>query len=179
CVFWGPFRAGALPRVYGPRVRRVGQAIIVEAAHDGYRRLADPTRHQRAFLWWPGRGLVVIDRLFCERPQQVSSRLCFASGVLDATAARAGTLVVTAIGRGGVPVREARQYSPELGLREPTAGLLDRRVVAPGEPFGWSLLRAGVRVELRAPDALALCEHAADPVLVKLSSPLTARAEWR
>ncbi len=178
CVFWGPFRAGALPRVFGPRVRRIGNTILVEAAHDGYRRLADPALHQRAFLWWPERGLVVIDRLLCERPQQVSSRLCFAPGVLDATAARAGALVVSTIGRSGAPVREARQYSPELGQREPTAGLLDRRVVAPGEPFGWTLLRAGVRVELHAPDALALCEDAKDPVVIKLSLPLTARGEW-
>ena len=37
--------------------------MTLTASHDGYRRLSDPVRHTRTFVWLGQVGIVVVDRL--------------------------------------------------------------------------------------------------------------------
>jgi hypothetical protein len=157
CVFWGDFRAGLLPRISGPNVREVDDAVLVEAGHDGYRRLADPTVHHRAVLWVPGAGLVVIDRLACRESHRVSSSLMLAPGVAWEGGAAAGVPIATL---GALPAArsEPAQHAPYLGTSVATTRLLADGVVGPGRPFGWSLLRPGTTATV-APDGAVMVQR--------------------
>jgi hypothetical protein len=143
CVFLGDFRAVGLPEVRALAPRAVDGAVVVDAVHDGYRRLADPVVHRRTFAWVPGAGLVVVDRLDCAREHPVSLRLPLAPGI-PASAERAGPFAVRALG-GTVETADG-WHSPWLGERVRTTDLRIRRTASPGEPFGWSLLREPWRV---------------------------------
>jgi hypothetical protein len=144
CDLWGPFRAAHMPTVRRLRTERRGDAVIVAAEHDGYTRLPDPAVHRRTFLWLPGDGLVVADRLVAARPHQAVSHLPLAPGV-EATSDRIGPLELSALGGGATPQLRHTAYSPFLGVDVP-ALTVSRRVG--GELSGWALLRPGATVEL-------------------------------
>jgi hypothetical protein len=169
CVFWGDFRARLLPRVHGPAVRREHGIVIVEGSHDGYRRLGDPVIHHRAFLWWPGVGVVIVDRLGCAAPHEVYSRICLAPGLHGDDPTRLGDLSVQTIGAGGTTSIESRGYSPALGFVQATKGLCWCARVSPREPFGWALLRPGVSVLVNADATVTLTRDDAPAILVSLS----------
>jgi uncharacterized heparinase superfamily protein len=155
CVFWGPFRAGLLPAVERRMLRRGDDATIVTAAHDGYRRLADPVGHVRTFCWLPGDGLVVVDRLEAGRPHDVVSRLPLAPGGRPAVR-------VTDLD-GAAPSTVAGGVSPYFGVIRPAPVLEQRRTVAPGEPFGWILTRSAATVHVTGPD-VEVCRDGRQPV---------------
>lgn len=169
CVFWGPFRAAFLPKISGPTIRRSEEVVLVEASHDGYGRLADPVVHHRSFVWWPPAGLVVVDRLVCREPQEAVSRLCLAPGVVHMNPFRVGSLAVTEVG-GGQIEQERRQYSPALGARLETIGLVVRRRVSPGQPFGWALLREGTSAWMADADSVTLIDETGRTATLSLSS---------
>lgn len=151
CVFWGDFRAGFMPVVKASRAEvRVG-ATVVRTAHDGYRRLDDPTVHRRTFVWIPGTGVVIIDLLDCAEPHSVRSALPLAPERLDADRETVGGWVAKRLGSNddGFEV-ETRDFAPRLGSMGETDCLTWAGSVAPREPFGWSLLRLGSRADLRA-----------------------------
>jgi hypothetical protein len=149
CEFWGPFRAAFMPRVArGPVLRRKG-ATTVTASHDGYRRLSDPVRHTRTFVWLGQAGMVVVDRLDCSERHGVVSRIPLAEGL----SAAEGTVLPGGIrlrGLGGLgrsaPVAAWR--APYLGTELPIEMAELRGSVEPGQRFGWSLLREGYEAHL-------------------------------
>lgn len=143
CLLWGDFRVAFPPAVRAQPPLRRGDATLMAAAHDGYRRLADPVEHQRVLVWLPGDGLVVVDRLRCDSRHEVRSALHLAPGVRPGAV---GPFAVRGIGE-QLAVRErAGVYAPYLGRMEEIAVLEQHGSVAPRAPFGWSLLRAGAEV---------------------------------
>ena len=117
---------------------------MVTARHDGYRRLPDPLEHHRAFVWLPGSGMVVVDRLCAQHAHAVRTRLHLAPGVrFEGT--RVIGFDVAALGGGELGQAEGA-YSPFLGHKTSINVLEDVRTVQPDTPFGWSLLRNGARV---------------------------------
>ena len=163
CRFWGDFRAAGRPNVTVGRIESSDGATVVDAAHDGYRRLADPVVHRRAFAWVPGSGIVVVDRLDCSR-RTGSARPCGRRTARRPRARRVGPFAIEALGGAPSVGVRADHVSPYLGTMRPAAALEDRRTVGPGDVFGWSLLRdpAGVieldatRVVLRTVDGTEL-----------------------
>jgi hypothetical protein len=147
CEFWGDFRAAALPRVEVAPLERHGDVVIARAAHDGYRRLSDPVRHERVFAWWPGVGMVVLDRLRARDAHQARSRLHLAPEIPRGDALAPAGLEVSALGAASLAVVDGR-YSPALGRSVEIAVLEQLRRVAPDEPFGWSILRPGHSADL-------------------------------
>ena len=146
CELWGDFRAAYPPSVRRAPLRRVGRAAVAAAAHDGYRRLSDSVEHHRCFVWLPGDGIVVVDRLRARRPHRIRSSLLLAPDAPMQGAERVGPFAVAALGAGANVVRGEAAYAPYLGRKVPAAALLDDRTVAPEALFGWSLLRGGGRV---------------------------------
>ena len=104
CEFWGDFRAARTPRVSVAPPEGVAGATLVNAAHDGYRRLADPVIHRRTFAWIPGDGIVVVDRLECGGPHSIRSTLRPAAGLAEDGPLRIGALTVGALGRELPPI---------------------------------------------------------------------------
>jgi uncharacterized heparinase superfamily protein len=143
CLLWGDFRLAFPPAVRVHPPRRVADATVMAAAHDGYRRLADPVEHQRVLVWLPGDGLVVVDRLRCAAPHTVRSALHLAPGVRPGAV---GPFTVGTIGAGPAVREREGVYAPHLGRMEEIAVLEQHGTVAPYAPFGWSLLRPGAEV---------------------------------
>jgi uncharacterized heparinase superfamily protein len=146
CELWGDFRAAFHPNVAAGAPRPVGDAVVVDVQHDGYRRLPDPVVHLRTVVWFPGDGVVVVDRLSARRSHEVRSRLHIAPSAFSEGTRRAGPFVVEALGEAPAVRRKEGAYAPYLGKRIPCAVLEDVRMVSAGVPFGWSLLRPGRRV---------------------------------
>lgn len=142
CAFLGPFRAARLPRVWRASLERRDEAIVVRAGHDGYGRLADPVEHRRTFCWLPGDGLVVVDRLRCERPHHVRTGLPLDTSVDPA----APSLRIQAIGAGPAPAVVSGRVAPCLGTFVPAPRLERAFTIAPDAPFGWTLTRSGAHV---------------------------------
>jgi hypothetical protein len=136
CGFFGDFRAAMLPRVKRTPLERDGDVIVTRASHDGSRRLLTPATHERAFVWLPGDGLVVVDRIWSETEHEVVSSLPLAPEV------RLDELNVHSLD-GVVPEQRASLVAPYLGQTIPAVRLERRTVRQPGEPFGWALLRPG------------------------------------
>ncbi|MEA2271799.1 MAG: hypothetical protein QOI98_507 [Solirubrobacteraceae bacterium] len=155
CELWGDFRAAFLPKVTALQPRREGDVIVSKASHDGYRRLRDPVEHERAFVWWPGFGLAIVDTLRAKSAHAVASRLHLAPGLRPDTTLAAGRFQLAALGDGPAPRVAAGWYSAALGRREEIAVLEDRREVMPDQPFGWAVMHAGGSAVLDG-DRLAL-----------------------
>jgi uncharacterized heparinase superfamily protein len=148
CVFWGDFRAGLLPRVEPPRVRREDGLVIVESSHDGYRRLPDPVVHHRALIWVPGEGAVVVDRLECRGQHAIHSRLQLAPGLEPGRT----SVVITPIP--GATETERVWHAPYLGTRVEASALVVQLTIGTRTPFGWSILRPGTTARLSTDDAV-------------------------
>jgi uncharacterized heparinase superfamily protein len=148
CELWGDFRAAFLPEVTADPPIDEGAVVVVRCRHDGYRRLPDPVVHERAFVWWAGFGLAVVDRLHARTRHAIASRLHLAPGLAPDASLRAGGCSFAALGTGASPRVTSGWHSPALGRREEIAVLEDRREVAPGETFGWAMLRAGAATRL-------------------------------
>lgn len=152
CEFWGDFRAAFLPRITRePVAHHPGGVVVVRASHDGYRRLADPVVHERAWCWLPGNGLVVVDRLRAREAHAVRTRLPLAPGSARGPDGRVGELVVRSFGGegpgadiGAVPGERA----PHFGVRRATQVLERAFTAQPGAAFGWTLLRDPAAVAL-------------------------------
>ncbi len=170
CVFWGDFRAGLLPRVKGPWLRTADGVVVVEGSHDGYRRLPDPTIHHRAFVWVPGAGIVLVDRLHCRQPHQVRSSLLLAPGIKRRDGLLGG-LVIRTLGAGLSTQSEQASYAPYLGCQVASSKLVARGQAGPRTAFGWSLLRSGASALLSGEGGVEIRrEAAADPIRIQLSS---------
>jgi uncharacterized heparinase superfamily protein len=154
CLLWGDFRAAFLPTVRLGPVERQSGALVVAGAHDGYRRLgAAGVEHHRAFVWCPGDGVVVVDRLRAREPHRVRSALHLAPGW------RATGWSARPLG-GPDPAREdPYTYSPHLGAGVPAVRLSDVRTAAPDMPFGWSVLRDGVAVTSLEADHIVIARE--------------------
>ena len=145
CELWTDFRVAFPPRVRIGPLRTDRGVAAATACHDGYRRLPDPLEHHRAFVWLPGSGVVVVDRLRAKRAHAVRTRLHLAPGVrVEGTSSVVG-FDVAALGGGEVRQAEGA-YSPFLGHKTSINVLEDVRIMQPDTPFGWSLLRKGARV---------------------------------
>jgi uncharacterized heparinase superfamily protein len=145
CELWRDFRVAFPPRVTVGPVRTDEEAVVAAAQHDGYRRLADPVEHHRAFVWLPGSGIVVVDRLRARLAHDIHTRLHLAPAArFDAVDGVSGFDIV-ALGGGQLRKREGT-YSPFLGRKVPIDVLEDARTVEPDVAFGWSVLRRGTHV---------------------------------
>lgn len=147
CVFWGDFRAAKLPRVTSMPPRQVGELWVLTASHDGYRRLADPVVHERAFVSVPGKGAVILDRLHAVKSHRIRSGVQLPVGA-EPTGARLDGLTVAALG--AIAQVEDGWVSPAIGKRLRAPRLTYSLEVEPGRVFGWSLLR-GASVEGLSP----------------------------
>jgi uncharacterized heparinase superfamily protein len=146
CHFWGAFRAAGLPTVTRGAVERCGEAWLLRASHDGYRRLPDPVIHHRLFVWIPEDGLVVADHLEARATHHVRTSLPLADGVADP--ALTAPVALSAIGVGPEPRVVNGEVSAFLGAVSESAVLTRQFEVGPRAGFGWSLLRNGARAEL-------------------------------
>jgi Heparinase II/III-like protein/Heparinase II/III N-terminus len=146
CEFWGDFRAGFLPRVRATPIHTQGDVAVVAGCHDGYCRLPDPVEHHRSFIWWPAAGVIIVDMLRARRQHGISSALHFAPGlILDGNYNVSG-FEVAPLGPVGDPTPTDDCYSPSLGTKVASTTLRYEATIAPGIPFGWSLLRPGFSV---------------------------------
>jgi uncharacterized heparinase superfamily protein len=160
CRFVGDFRAVQLPRVTRESLRHDGDVVVLQARHDGYRRLGTPAVHQRTYVWLPGDGLVVVDRIRSDAPHDAVSSLPLASGADPALAT----------GLDGAPVtRHDTHVAPHLGRLEPAVRLEQRGTRHPGEPFGWAVLRSGASARL-ADGALLVARAAGGEYRLALGS---------
>lgn len=150
CELWGDFRAAFMPRILSREVvpHAASGATVVRAAHDGYRRLPDPVVHVRTLVWLPGDGLVVLDQLESRAPHDARTRLHVAPGESAHGGRRIGPFALEALGRGPAPRVVPGEYAPYLGTRLETEVVERTLQAAPGERFGWALLREPARVEL-------------------------------
>jgi uncharacterized heparinase superfamily protein len=124
CDFWGPFRATRLPNVRRISVTRRRDLIAVTAEHDGFA----PALHRRTFVWAPGNGVVVVDRVEAD---DVTSRLPLHP---DAPP-------VAIIALDDTPItREPGLYAPYLGTFRDTTVLVQRPAT---HSSGWAILRTG------------------------------------
>jgi uncharacterized heparinase superfamily protein len=146
CEFWGDFRAGFLPRVRATPIHTQQDIAVVAGCHDGYRRLSDPVDHHRSFIWLPGSGAIVVDILRGRESHAIASTLRLAPGLTVEDRYRVSGFEVNALGPVGDPAPTDDWYSPSLGTKVPSTGLRYEVTIAPGVPFGWSILRPGVSV---------------------------------
>jgi hypothetical protein len=156
CVLWGDFRLAGLPTVRAaPPRHHAGGVVRIAAAHDGYRRLEDPVIHQRQFVWWPGAGVVVVDRLQASVAHRVRAPLHLAPGLEPGEGSRVGTFVARPLGGTDVETVDD-EYSPRLGDTLPAKTLELTMTVNPQALFGWSVLREGNDVVGLTPTELVL-----------------------
>jgi hypothetical protein len=139
---WGSFRVARAPNV---RALAVGPSIVV-GEHDGYA----PVVHRRTFVWLPGAGLVVVDRLAGGDPRGVVTRLPLAPGA---------RLDVQALGDGPPAVERPARYAPYLGVAQPTVALTREPT---GRLFGWAILRPGTTARLEGGRLLVSGAHGLD-----------------
>jgi hypothetical protein len=170
CEFWGDFRAAFLPSCRIRSIERQGDVVAVTAAHDGYRRLRDPVRHQRTFVWWPGYGAVVVDRLEARFVKPVRSFLHLAPDAALEGVSRLGELEIAPLGDAGSVRLACGAYAPALGTKVRSPVLEDRREVQPGAPFGWKMLRAGASATVGA-DRLMLHGRDGSAIAIALPAP--------
>lgn len=125
---WGVFRAArrAHPRLLEASVRN--GVVVVDAEHDGYRRLPGRPTHRRRFEI-SEHGMVVRDRVRGGGLHTVISRLHIAGAVasVDANVVRAaaGGVVIRPGSEAEVRVTTGR-YAREFGGNEPSTALLQR-----------------------------------------------------
>jgi uncharacterized heparinase superfamily protein len=162
CDLWGPFRAAHMPNVRRGAVQQIGDAIVLTAEHDGFRRLPDPVVHRRTFCWLPGDGLVVVDRLLARTTHRASTRIPLAPG-LATDGQNAGPLRIQALGAGRPPVVEAGAYAPFLGQKVPASVIRRDLYVEPGMLFGWALVRPGTVATL-TDDGVSIQRPGREPV---------------
>jgi uncharacterized heparinase superfamily protein len=153
CDLWGPFRAAHMPRVRRLVTEADDGVVRLVAEHDGYRRIG--VVHRRTFLWIPGSGLVVLDRLIGAARDAVS-RLHLAPGIAPEPG-RIGPLRVEVLGGGALAIVEDR-HSPYLGSAVPASVL---ESAARGAASGWALLRPGHRAELSGDEVVIRRAHGA------------------
>lgn len=60
---WGSFRVARRASPANVRWQVVGDQVLVQAEHDGYRRLAIPVSHRRTILWQQGQYWLVVDEV--------------------------------------------------------------------------------------------------------------------
>jgi len=153
CVFWGDFRLAFAPRVLRFPMRHHEGFVILGGSHDGYRRLANPVRHCRNIVWWPGQGVVAIDLLRGSGRHTIRSPLHLAPG---ATPDRAGPLAIRPLTDQVAVKLTTGQYAPYVG-EAVSAPVLEATAELEAEtPFGWSLLRTSARVLRVERDRLVL-----------------------
>jgi hypothetical protein len=159
CDLWGPFRAAHMPRVRRLWTELGDDAVTLAAEHDGYGRLG--VTHRRSFMWVPGAGLVVLDRLVGATREAIS-RVHLAP-YLEVAPDRAGPLRVQPLGEGGEVILEDDRHSPYLGTSVPAQVLARTAPTQAGSAFGWALLRPGHRaaidgdrVTVRRPDGSSI-----------------------
>jgi uncharacterized heparinase superfamily protein len=123
---WGAFRAGRRARVHSQSwTQRAGQ-VVIEAAHDGYRRLDGRPVHHRSWAL-RGTGLTVADTLTGGGAPRVAVRWHLAPGALvrlrpsgASVATAAGQFAVTVTG--SVPLRLAVEAGQVATGFQRTAG---------------------------------------------------------
>jgi hypothetical protein len=145
CDFWGDFRAANLPEVAPAHVTRHNELLLATSRHDGYLRLPEPSEHERTIVWWPGWGVVILDRLLGDGVHRVCSRLHCAPDATPVGPDRLGPFELTVLGGPTLELLEGL-YSPFLGTSFPAPVIELRLRSGPGRVFGWSLLRPGARV---------------------------------
>jgi hypothetical protein len=149
CVFWGDFRASHQPVVRRELLRRHSDVLIAAGNHDGFSRLSDPAIHKRTFLWIPGDGVVLVDRLVSGSRHAISSALHFHPGVGMCTKGIVGSFAVVPLGSDGVGADvslEPQRYAPYLGSMQAATRVSTQREATSSDVFGWSLLRPNARV---------------------------------
>lgn len=147
CLYWADFRYACDPRVELRRIEWIERdTAVVVGRHDGYRRLPDPVTHDRAIIWLPGDGVVVIDRLTASLSHDVRASLPFAPGF------RPESLGIEIAPLTGTANLEPRDYAPYLGRLEAIQALVFEQLMEPGVLFGWRILRAGARAALSPDD---------------------------
>lgn len=145
CDFWGDFRVANLPNVASAQVVRYGELLLATSRHDGYLRLPEPTEHERTVVWWPGWGVVIIDRLLGAGIHAIRSRLHCAPDATPVRPDRLGPFEVRVLGGPTLELCEGL-YSPFLGVSRP-APIMEMSIRAEaGQVFAWSLLRPGARM---------------------------------
>lgn len=143
CVFWGDFRLAFAPRVLRVPPRHHEGVVILGGSHDGYGRLAEPVRHCRNLVWWPGQGVVAIDLLRGGGRHRIRSPLHLAAG---SAPDRAGPFEIRPLTDQVTVERTTGQYAPYVGEAVSAPVLEASAMLEPETPFGWSLLRPPARV---------------------------------
>jgi len=147
------------------------------AWHDGYERLADPVRHQRAFLTVPGHFALLLDRIFARALHLMDARFLLAPALtLRLVDAQYGTIAcgegdpvidIRVIGHGVTLESHEISVSPMYGARRTSVQL---RAVPP----------------VGCQEVLTLFTHAPATVTVDTAQPghyllsvRSAAADWR
>ena len=171
CRFWGDFRAAYHPRVRRLPVRRENGLLVLGGRHDGYRTLAAPVLHERRIVWWPARGLVLVDRLSGRGRHRVRSPLHLAPEI-EPSGASAGPVQIRPLSGGlDVAYKEGR-YAPYIGTLRRSVVIEQIGDVEPEVPFGWSLLRPAAEARLEGDVLTLTCpDEAARTVAMRWELP--------
>jgi hypothetical protein len=162
CVFLGDFRAVRLPRVRHRIVDHDEDRLVVEASHDGYRRLGDPAVHHRVFCWLPGDGLVIVDVLESKLSHTARSALHLAPGA----GASHGGMAIRPLWDATV-TESTRLVAPYLGTCDSGLVLEQEASTADRPVQGWSLLRSEARVT-REGDRVTVAREGRPDVVLQL-----------
>lgn len=132
---WGGFRVGRRARVTTAHARAEPNACVIEAAHDGYRRLTGRVTHARRWTLDDG-GLTVEDRLD-GRWHAAEARFHLHPGLTVAAAAADALTLHTPEGRtvqvrcdGGALAVEPSTWHAAFGTGEPTRCVVARFTTA-------------------------------------------------
>lgn len=142
---WGRFRAARRARPTIEETSDDGETILVQASHDGYRRLAGSPVHRRRWELTAGR-LTIIDRVVTDRPVSAAGHLHLAPEVSS------GPRDVLAVTAGPVKLRFSCDHPLDLEMVAPGQGDLGQV----SSDFNRSRASAAAIVHATAENALEL-----------------------
>ncbi|RKX31402.1 MAG: hypothetical protein DRP22_03785 [Verrucomicrobia bacterium] len=125
--FWKAFRVSGFPRIRDLRWRPADDGFLLQAEHDGYRRLKGDARHSRRLAWFQEGVLLITDRITARRPVTVISRVhlhpdwlpcAVDAGKVELVSASGDRVTVGSLGGTEVWL-DTGWYCPEFGVRRP------------------------------------------------------------
>ncbi len=121
---WKSFRVGRRARIVSRSSRRIGNAEVFQAVHDGYNRLEKNLLHARSLVILPRRFVIVVDWIHGNGDHEITSRFHFHPGV-ELIEDDGGFIVrmedmhhrMYCPGTSSRPIVEVTPYFPEFGKK--------------------------------------------------------------